>query len=119
LMNEYNKALPYLLRSLNYNKEHYDVNQTMRLLIDVAKIHLARPTKDSTFTYVYQALNKGKETGARQVVKDACKILSSMFDYLHRSDSAYFYYKQYRTINDSILNDQLKGRIAGFAFAKN
>ena len=57
-----------------------------------------------------------KQTGARQVKKAACEILSAVYYHWHRGDSAYLYYKQYTSIKDSVLNDQVKGKLAAYTF---
>jgi hypothetical protein len=44
------------------------------------------------------------------------KFSSSVYDVRHQPDSAYFYYKQYTTIKDSILNNVVKGKLAGYSF---
>jgi len=116
LLNNYDKALPYLLKYLNYNKQDNDVNWLMDAQINIAKTYLGLRIMDSAFTYAHEALTTASRTGAKQFKRDACKILSSIFDQRHRPDSAYSYYKQYTAINDSISNDQLKGKLAGYAF---
>src|SRR5205823_550995 len=112
LQNRYNKALPYLLRSLNYNKQTNDVNQVMYISIDIAKTYLALKNNDSAFKYAHEALSLAQQTGARQNIRDACEILSSVYDRMRQSNNAYLYYKQYTTMKDSILNDQVKGKLA-------
>jgi len=116
LLNDYDKALPYLLKYLNYNKQDNDVNWVMDGQTNVAKTYLGLQILDSAFKYAHEALTTAGLTDAKQFKRDACKILSSIFDHWHRPDSAYSYYKQYTVINDSILNDQLKGKLAGYTF---
>jgi len=116
LLNENEKALPNLLRSLRYNKKSNDVNQAMLVLIDISKTYLGLKNRDSAFAYSSEAFAMGSRTGAGQIIKDASKILSLIFEYRRQPDSAYFYYKKYTVTNDSVLNDQVKGRLAGFAF---
>jgi tetratricopeptide (TPR) repeat protein len=116
LLNNYNKALPNLLRSLNYHKQYKDVNQIMRVLIDISQTYFALQNHDSAFKYAQEALAVARQTGAKQVLRDASKIVSSVYDYWHRPDSAYFYYKQYTTINDSLVNNKVKGKLAAYGF---
>jgi len=118
LLSNYDKALPNLLKSCNQQKRDNDVNQTMRLLIDIANTHLGLKNNDSAFKYAQEALAIANRTNATQVKRDASKIIFPIYDYWHQTDSAYFYYRQYTAINDSILNKNAKGRLEGFAFAQ-
>src|SRR6266496_3688280 len=113
---QYDKALQNFLRGLHYNQELNDRNQVMGVLLDIAKTYLALGNNDSAFKYGNESLNVAKQTGAKQFIRDACEILSSVYDRWHQPDRAYFYYKQYTTMKDSILNDQVKGKLAAYAF---
>jgi LytS/YehU family sensor histidine kinase len=57
-----------------------------------------------------------KQSGAKQVIRDGCQILFSIYDKLKKTDSAYFYYRRFVTMNDSILSDKVKGKLAAFTF---
>ena len=113
---QYDKALPSFIRGLSYHQQYNDRNQVMRSLTDIAKTFLATGNIDSALKYGMKTLILADKTGAKQVVRDACKILSSVYDNLKRPDSAYFYYKRYTTMNDSVLNNQVKGKIAAYTF---
>ncbi|MDN3657280.1 ATP-binding protein [Ferruginibacter paludis] len=115
-MNNYNKALPDLLRSLHYNRQSKDANQIMRLLIDIAGACFALQNIDAALSYAQEAFAMANQTGAKQVIRDASKIISSVYEYRNRPDSAYRYYKRYVTINDSIVNNKLKGQLASYDF---
>ena len=115
-LNNYQKALPNLLRSLYYNEQSKDVNQVKRLLIDVSQTHFALQNYDSAFVYAQDALAIAKQTGAKKVIRDASKIISAVYDHRHRIDSAYFYYKQYITINDFFVNNKVNGKLAAYGF---
>jgi len=112
----YDKALPNFTRSLDYHKQLNDRNPVMQTLVDIAKTYLALGKDDSAFAYGNESFIMAKQTGARQVKKAACEILSAVYDHRHRGDSAYLYYKQYTSIKDSVLNDQVKGKLAAYTF---
>ena len=118
LTNRYDKALPDLLRSLNYNKQDNDVNQIMKLMVDISQAFLGLKKNDSAFKYAHEALVLAKGTHARRLIRDACEILYSTYEAKHQSDSAYFYYKQYSAMNDSVISDRIKGKLAGYSFEK-
>ncbi len=113
---QYDKALPNFLRGLDYHKQYNDRNQVMGALLSIANTYLALGNNDSAFKYANESLSMAKQTGAKQVISGASEILSSIYDRWHKSDSAYFYYKKYTITKDSILNDQVKGKLAAYSF---
>jgi hypothetical protein len=113
---QYDKALCNFLRGLNYHKQYNDRNQVMNALLVIARTYLAMKNDTAAIRYAHEGLKMAKQTGAKQFIKDACEILSSIFDRWNHPDSAYLYYKQYTAIKDSILNDQIKGRLAAYTF---
>jgi tetratricopeptide (TPR) repeat protein len=114
--NKYDKALPYLLKSLEYHQQANDVNQIMYISIDVAKTYLALKDNDSARRYAHEALALARQTGARQNARDACEVLNTAYAHLHLFDSAYFYYKQYTVVKDAISNDKVRGKLAAYSF---
>jgi tetratricopeptide (TPR) repeat protein len=113
---QYYKALPDFIRALDYHRQLNDRNQVMQTLLDIAKTYLALGNDDSAFLYVNQSLSIAKQSGAKQFVRDACEILSSLYEHRRQPDTAYFYYKQYTILNDSVLNDLVKGKLAAYTF---
>lgn len=116
LQKQYDKALPNFIRALNYHKQFNDPNRVVQTLLDIAKTYLALGNDDSAFVYGNKSLRIAKQTGAKQFIKDGYEILSSVYDHWHQSDSAYFYFKQYTTMKDSVLNNQVKGKLAAYTF---
>ena len=88
----------------------------MITLVDLAKTHLALQNNTEAFAYGREALIMAKQSGAKQVIRDGCQILYSVYDKWKQTDSAYFYYSRFVTMNDSILTDKVKGKLAAFTF---
>jgi len=88
----------------------------MRTLLDIAKTYSALGNNDSAFKYANVSLSIAMHSGAKQVVRDASEILSSVYDHWRRSDSAYFYYRQFTTMKDSVLNNVIGARLAAYTF---
>lgn len=59
---------------------------------------------DSSFIYVKRALYASQKINYLKGLKDSYKLLSTLFDQLHETDSAYYYQKLYITVNDSLYN---------------
>ncbi len=116
LQKQYHKALLNFLRGLQYHQQFNDRNQVMRALLDIAKTYLVLTNDDSAFKYGNEGLSIATQTEAKQVIRDAYEILSSVYEHWHQPDSAYFYYKQYTTMKDSVQNNQVKGKLAAYTF---
>jgi len=116
LQKEYDKALPNFTRGLNYHKQSNDRNQIMRTLVDMAKTYHALQNDTAALRYAREALNMAKETGAKQVTRDCYQILHSIYDRLQKTDSAYFYYREYVRMKDSIITDQVKGKLVAYSY---
>jgi tetratricopeptide (TPR) repeat protein len=113
---QYDKALLNFLRGLEYHKQYNDRNQVMSALLSIANTYSALGNNDLAFKYASESLGIAKQTNAKQVIRDASKILSFIYDHWQRTDSAYFYYKQYTAMNDSVLSNQIKGKLAVYGF---
>ncbi|HEY4111686.1 tetratricopeptide repeat-containing sensor histidine kinase [Puia sp.] len=113
---EYATALPYLLKSLDYQRQLNDNNQIMRCLQDIAKAYYGLGRDTTAFRYAREGLQLSVWTKARQNTRDACRQLYLLFDRQHRTDSAYAYYRRYIVLKDSVLSDWTKGEFASFGY---
>ena len=109
-------ALPYFIKSLIYQRRLNDGNQVMRCLQDLSKTYAGLGQNDSAFRYAREGLVLAKAAKARQNIRDGCQVLYTLYDREGRTDSAYYYYRRYIILKDSVLNDQLKGKFASFGF---
>ena len=116
LRKEYSKALPNFIRGLNYHNHSNDRNQIMRTLIDIAKTYLALQNNTKALEFAEAALNIADQTGAKNVTRNACQILHSIYDRLKKTDSAYFYFGKFVRMNDSIVTDQVKGKLVAYNY---
>ncbi|HWK02676.1 MAG TPA: histidine kinase [Puia sp.] len=113
---DYATALPYFIKSLSYQRQLNDGNQMMRCLQDLSKTYAGLGRNDSAFRYAREGLMLAKTANARQNIRDGCQMLYTLYDREGRTDSAYFYYRRYIILKDSVLNDQLKGKFASYGF---
>jgi len=116
LQKEYNKALPNFIRGLNYHRQSNDRNQVMRTLIDIAKTYLALQDNTAALQFSRQALSIANQTGAKKISRNGYQILHSIYDRLKETDSAYFYYEKFVRMNDSIITDQVKGKLVAYSY---
>ncbi|CAN5421592.1 hypothetical protein BH20BAC1_BH20BAC1_07530 [soil metagenome] len=111
---QFDKALPNLLRSLQYNKQKNDRNQVMRLLMDISKAYLGVQNYKAALKYSREGLDMANQSGAKQFIRDGSEILYTVYDARHQTDSAYNFYRQYIKMKDSILNDQVKAKLVAY-----
>lgn len=113
---DYATALPYFIKSLSYQRRLNDGNQMMRCLQDLSKTYAGLEQNAAAFQYAREGLVLAKAANARQNIRDGCQMLYTLYDREGRTDSAYFYYRRYILLKDSVLNDQLKGKFASYGF---
>jgi tetratricopeptide (TPR) repeat protein len=112
LTGEYNKALPLLAHALALHRKYNDVNEIVRMVLDLAKTYFALHDQNQALRYGQEGLNLGLQTRARQRIRDSYKLLSAIYDSRGKTDSAYFYYRAYIQTKESLTDDQTKGRFA-------
>jgi len=108
--------LPYFVRALGYHRQSNDINPVMETSRDIAKTYLALGHDDSAFKYGIETYTIAKQKDAKQFIRDASEILAAVYEHWRKPDSAYFYYKQYTAIKDSVQNNVLKGKLAAYDF---
>ena len=113
---DYAAALPYFIRSLSYQRQLNDGNQMMRCLQDLSKAYEFSGQDRESFRYARECLTMAERARARQYIRDGSQILSALYDKAGQKDSAYFYYRRYISMKDSVLNDQIKGKFASYGF---
>ncbi|HLA59076.1 MAG TPA: histidine kinase [Puia sp.] len=112
LTGENDKALPMLLRALTLHRKFNDVNEIVRIVLDVANTYNALDNINQALLYAREGVNLGLQTRARQRMRDAYKLLYSIYDSRRETDSAYFYYRAYIQTKESLTDDQTKGKFA-------
>ena len=113
---QYANALPYFLKGLLYHEQFKDINQIKRALIDMAKTYFALHNDSAALRYAREGLKMAQQTNSRQYTRDAYQIIYSIYDEMHKTDSAYFYYQKYIAIRDIVSNQQTKLKFAAFNY---
>ena len=57
-------------------------------------------------------MSNARAQKARQYIRDGCKLKYMVFDDLHRADSAFFYYRQYMIMKDSVSLEEFSKKLA-------
>ncbi len=112
LQKKYNLALQNFLKGLSLHQQLNDKNEIQRSLILIAKTYLLLQQYDSAMQYGQRALNVAYTTKAKQVTRDACRVIYVVYDWRKQPDSANLYFRQYNAMKDAVANDQVKGKLA-------
>ncbi|MGK2860901.1 MAG: hypothetical protein ACSLE0_03150, partial [Chitinophagaceae bacterium] len=114
LEKKYLRALENFHPGLAEHKKLNDRNEIMRTLLDISMTYLALNNNLETLKYGWEGLEIALQTRAKRFIREGYQILSIVYDRLHQTDSANFYFRQYVTMKDSVLNDQTKGKFIAY-----
>jgi len=113
---EYTKALPNFQKGLIYHRQLKDHNQTKRTLLDIAKCYKVLKNNDSAIRYAKEGLSMALQTKSKPHIRDGYEILYSIYNSLQQTDSAFYYYRNYIAMKESVMNDQTRGKLAAYKF---
>jgi tetratricopeptide (TPR) repeat protein len=116
LQKKYNVALEYFLKGLEMNLHANDPHLIERTLIDMAQTYAGKKNYATALQYAKQGLALALQNKSRQHTEDGYKILYAIYDSVHNTDSAYFYYIKYVNINNIMLSEQLKVKLAAYNY---
>ena len=115
---EYDKAISLLNEEFKNTKTKKEENQLMRLLLDISRAYQGQKNTRMAFFYTKELLQRSQTHKARQYIRDAYKLMSTLYDHLHNIDSAYSYYRKYTDMKDSVAFDDLSKKLAVYTAAK-
>ena len=118
LRQQYDSALAYLLPIYREMDSTEEGNIKMAAMIDIAGAYAAQRAYDKAVDFAGPAYDLATERHARLFIRDAALLLSSLYDTLKKPELAYAYYRRYVALKDSIVNDQLRGKLYAFKFSE-
>jgi tetratricopeptide (TPR) repeat protein len=116
LQKNYRSALENFLAGLAEHKKLNDRNEIMRTLLNIGKTYLALNNNSEALKYGREGLDIAVQTKAKRFIREGYQILSTIYDRLNQTDSTNFYFRQYITMKDSVLNDQTKGKFTAYNY---
>ena len=111
LQKKYDKALNIFLKYPNLLKQQGEGNEQMKVLLDIGKAYAGMQEYKNALPYANEGLALSKEKGALQNIRNGYQLLSYICEHLQKPDSAFVYYQFYVTMKDSIINDQIRGKL--------
>lgn len=116
LQEDYPQALQNFQLGLAEHRKLNDRNEVMRTLLDIGKTYLALNNNSAAIQFGREGLGIALQTKAKHFIRDGYQILSTVFDRLHQTDSANFYFRQYITMKEEVLDDQAKGKFTAYNY---
>ena len=114
LRKSYDTSLHYFSGLYSELKNSGEGNILVNTVLGMGKIAYSRNDLPQAFSFAKQALQIGELQGTKKVIRDACKLLSSINERLGQTDSAFIYYKRYVQTKDSVVTDQFKGKLYAY-----
>lgn len=107
----YEKALPYYLKSFSISEDMNDKSNQAIALLNVAEINIKLRKLNEAAGQASRCLNIARSIGSLSIQKSAYFNLSVVSDSLGNYKNAYYNFKQYKLISDSIFNEEISRQI--------
>jgi tetratricopeptide (TPR) repeat protein len=111
---KYNEAVLIFKKVALFLKKNNGRKDLLRVLLDIAKVYMAQKNYPAALHYAHDGLKLTQTTGARQYMAMGLKMLSTIYEAMGISKSAFFYLRQYIHLKDSLLNDQFKAKLFAY-----
>jgi tetratricopeptide (TPR) repeat protein len=109
---DYENALKYLTESLIYRTKVNDQHGIAKTSIFLSLYYKNKKDYPKAIEYANKALSISKATKAMLTMQNASNMLSDIYYETKDFDKSLEYFKQYKTYNDSLLNDKKYSEIA-------
>ncbi len=110
--NDYDNAFKYLSESLAYRTQVNDQYGIAKTYIFLALYYKNIRQYQKAVEYANRALKISHDTKALLALQNATNMLSDIYYETKDYEKSLDYFKQYKTFNDSLLNDKKYGEIA-------
>ena len=107
---QYDTLLVQLLPGLQQLRQNNDIIPLMNNLFVLGKVYEGKSDYQTALKYARELYQTAHRTGNKQFSNDTYELLSSLFDHLKKPDSAYYYFKKFTVINDSLETKQFTSR---------
>ena len=108
----YPSALAAFETSLQLFKKIERKNEVYQAVLNIGRIYTKQGEISKSFPWLRLALDGSRVLKNQIIEKDALFYLSQLHEKLQHFDSAYFFYKQFISINDALNNDDRKREIS-------
>ncbi|MDQ6889805.1 MAG: hypothetical protein M3Z56_05980, partial [Bacteroidota bacterium] len=99
---EYDTALAYFKEPLYHSRKLNDQSQIMEILFDIAGSYYGKKNYKAALSNAQGCLQLAEKFKAKQLLRDCHQLMFSIYDQFKQTDSAYFHYRQYMNMKDSV-----------------
>jgi PAS domain S-box-containing protein len=107
------QALECLNQSLNIFEELKEKKSIANVLIQTASVNLKLGKRQEALQQAEQALDIAQQLNVKAETRDACEVLSQVYEAQGDLQRALDYHKKYKETDEQIYNDETNKRIAG------
>jgi len=111
-MGNYDKAFQFLNQSLEFRKKINDQHGIAKTYIFLALYYKELKDYNKALDFANQALKISQETNTLLTYQNAASILSEIYELVPNYKKALEYYKLYKELNDSLINDKKYNELA-------
>ncbi|HVM88262.1 MAG TPA: histidine kinase [Puia sp.] len=105
-------ALTILIKNVKLAELNNNKTEMMRLLLDMAKAYSGEKNFKKAFYYARQLLQDASVQKAKQYLRDGYYVMFDIYERLKQTDSAYFYFKKYNRMKDSVALNEFAKKLA-------
>ena len=109
---EYDKALALLVDDLKLSRKKNNINEVMRLLLDIGKAYEGKKDYAKASYYTTDLLQNAQKYKAKQYMRDGYKLMYMLHEQMHHPDKAYSYYRKYTDMKDSLAINEFSNKLA-------
>ncbi|HZI55082.1 MAG TPA: histidine kinase, partial [Chitinophagaceae bacterium] len=113
---DYATALSYLKKGLSQNRQLNNFLQTKRNLLGIGKAYSGLNRNDSAIRYAQEGLAMALRSNSKPHIRDAYQILYSAYNQLGQTDSAFYYYRNYITLKETVMTNQTRGKVSAYKY---
>jgi two-component system NarL family sensor kinase len=113
LAGELQQALHYALEALKLTDIGLNKYDVASYYINAGDVYKELKEFKKAINCLRFGFDLSTKIGHRENVRDAAEYLSQTYALLHRYDSAFYFYRRFTNLKDSIVNNETKMKIAG------
>ncbi|SHE36733.1 Tetratricopeptide repeat-containing protein [Mariniphaga anaerophila] len=107
------KALWYLTRALQIRDSINDENGLGTSHTFMAQYYFLKDNYNTAISHARKAFGIGKKIQSLSIESESASALANAYNGQQKYDSAFFYYKIHKNLNDSIINNETYSKIEG------
>ncbi|MBC7947891.1 MAG: tetratricopeptide repeat protein [Chitinophagaceae bacterium] len=113
-LQQYDSAYFYLDMLYTLGDKSGEGNIRYSAMIGLAKIYLHRKSYQHAMVLGAEVFEKAEKKNAWLTLRDACEILSDIYDSLGQHDQALAFYRRHVRLKNGIISEQFKGKLYEF-----